>query len=129
VRLHHLALGARDVERLAAFYRDRLGLPEVGRHHEPDGKLRSVWLRLGEGVLMVEHVDGLPRQDEGLDCGIFLLALAFPPSGRAALEAELAGAGIRIEARTEHTAYFRDPEGNRVALSDHPLGNGGHKET
>ena len=30
-KLHHLALGARDIDRVAAFYRDLLGLREVKR--------------------------------------------------------------------------------------------------
>jgi catechol 2,3-dioxygenase-like lactoylglutathione lyase family enzyme len=121
VRLHHLALGARDVELVAAFYRDRLGLPEVKRHHEEDGRLRSVWIGIGDAVLMVERVSGLRRQEAGLDPGLFLLALATPAARRRALEEALKTSGVAIEARTEHTTYFRDPEGNRVAISDFPL--------
>ena len=45
--LHHLALGARDVERVASFYLDLFGLPELARHHDAAGELRSVWLGLG----------------------------------------------------------------------------------
>ena len=48
MKFHHLALGARDLERVAAFYRDLLGLPEVSRHREPGGRLRSIWLILAE---------------------------------------------------------------------------------
>jgi glyoxylase I family protein len=121
MRLHHLALGARDVERLAAFYRDGLGLPEIRRNLTPEGRLRSVWLALDGVVLMVERVGGLPPQTERLDCGLFLLALQAPAEGRAAFEARLTTAGVAIEARTEHTSYFRDPEGNRVAVSDYPV--------
>ena len=33
----------------------------------------------------------------------------------------LARAGIPLDDRTEHTLYFRDPDGHRVAVSDHPL--------
>ncbi|HSP79585.1 MAG TPA: VOC family protein, partial [Myxococcaceae bacterium] len=39
---HHLAIQVRDVERVTAFYREVLGLPELRRHHRPDGSLRSV---------------------------------------------------------------------------------------
>ena len=35
--LHHLALGAANVESLAPFYRDVVGLPETVRRHYEDG--------------------------------------------------------------------------------------------
>ena len=119
--LHHLALGARDLEKVAAFYRDLLGLREVIRHHEPGGRLRSIWLDLGGPVLMIEQTEEPARQVQGVGAGPFLLALAAGPSDRAALEKSLAMSGFPVEARTEHTIYFRDPEGNRVAISSYPL--------
>ena len=122
MKLHHVALGARDVERVAAFYRDLLGLREVTCHFEPGGRLRSVWLDLGGPVLMVERTDDPARLVRGVGAGPFLLALAAEPAERAALEQSLAASGIPVEARTEFTTYVRDPEGNRVALSSFPLG-------
>ena len=119
--LHHLALGARDLERVAAFYRDLLGLREVSRHHDPGGRLRSIWLDLGGPVLMIEQTGEPARRVRGVGAGPFLVALKAEPSARAALERSLAISGFPVEARTEHTAYFRDPEGNRVALSSYPL--------
>lgn len=120
-RLHHVALGARDVERVAAFYRDRLGLPEVARHLRPDGSLRSVWLDLGGPILMIERTEEQLRAVDGVGAGTFLLALALTPAECVACEQSLAAAGVRVESRTEHTRYFRDPEGNCVAVSSHPL--------
>ena len=121
MKLHHIALGARDVERVAAFYRDRLGLHEVVRHHGPGGVLRSIWLDLGGAVLMIEHTEEQARWVEGVGAGPFLLALSIEPEQRAAVESSLAASGFPAEARTGQTIYFRDPEGNRVALSSHPL--------
>ena len=119
-RLHHVALGALDVERVAAFYRDLLGLPEVARHHWPDGSLRSVWLELGGPVLMIERTEEEPRLVAGIGAGPFLLALALAPVECAACERTLAAAGVSVEHRTIHTLYFRDPERNRVAVSSYP---------
>jgi catechol 2,3-dioxygenase-like lactoylglutathione lyase family enzyme len=119
--LHHVALGARDVERVAAFYRDVLGLAELTRHHTPSGELRSIWLDLGSAVLMVEHTDDAPRRVDGVGSGLFLLAVRVRPEERLVLEQRLAAAGASIETRTEHSSYARDPEGNRFALSHHPL--------
>jgi catechol 2,3-dioxygenase-like lactoylglutathione lyase family enzyme len=120
-RLHHLALGARDVERVAAFYRDLVGLREAARHHEPDGRLRSVWLDLGGPVLMIERSGEPQRPVSRVGAGPFLLAIGADPAGRDALERRLTAAGVPVEYRTEHTVYFRDPEGNRVAISSYPL--------
>jgi len=122
--LHHLALGARDLEKTAAFYRDLLGLREVSRHHEPGGRLRSIWLDLGGPVLMIERTEEPVRRVQGVGAGPFLVALAVKPPDRVALERALALSGVPVEARTEHTVYLRDPEGNRVALSSYPLPGG-----
>jgi len=121
VSLHHIALGARDLELVAAFYRDRLGLREIGRRHESGGQVRSIWLDLGGPILMIELTGESPRPVRGVGAGPFLLAFAKRPSERDALEMSLAEAGFPVESRTEHTIYFRDPEGNRVAVSSYPL--------
>lgn len=115
--LHHLALGADNVESLAAFYRDRIGLPEVERHLYDHGGLRSIWLRLSEGsVLMVEPAMQGRREVPHHSSGLFLLAFSMPVERRIKLEEEL-----QVDDRTGHTSYFRDPEGNRFAISDYPL--------
>jgi len=106
---------------VAAFYRDLLGLPEVARHHESDGRLRSIWLDLGGAVLMIERTSEPVRRVEGVGAGPFLLALGAGAVEREKLERSLADTGLPPESRTEHTIYFRDPEGNRVALSSYPL--------
>jgi catechol 2,3-dioxygenase-like lactoylglutathione lyase family enzyme len=119
-RLHHVALGARDVEAVAAFYRDVLALPERARHRYDDGALRSVWLDAGGTILMIEHTHAPPREVHGVGSGPFLLAVAVAPSERQQLEERLAGAGAPIEDRTAFSSYARDPEGNRVAISHWP---------
>ena len=45
-----------------------------------------------------------------------LLALAVADLG--AWEERLRAAGVAVEDRTEHTLYFRDPDGHRVGVSD-----------
>ena len=115
MRLHHLALRSRDVDALERFYVDVLGLACVRR----DGG-RSVWLALGDGVLMIERAaQAEPRPDPR---GLELIALsAADVAARDAVEARLRERGVSIEARTSHTIYFRDPEGRRVGVSTYPL--------
>lgn len=118
--LHHIALGARDVERVAVFYRDVFHLPELRRQARDDGSLRSVWLDLGGSILMIEHVAAAEHGAAARQQGPFLLAFAVGPAERPSMERRLEGFGAAIEARTEFTSYARDPENNRVAVSHYP---------
>ena len=120
--LHHVALGARDVARVARFYADAFGLDELTRHDDERGELRSIWLDMSGVVLMVERTEAVASRVEGVGPGPFLLAFTIDASERDALEARLAELGAPVEARTAHTSYFRDPEGHRVAVSDCPVG-------
>lgn len=118
---HHLALKARRPGPLASFYRDVLGLEEQARHVDEAG-LRSVWLTLGDGVLMVERADTpgpTPTFAEDPP-GLHLLAFRIPPAERSAWIQRLAEEGHPVLARTPHTTYFADPEGHRFALSHWP---------
>lgn len=121
--IHHIALGAQDVALVAAFYARYMGLVEVTRHADEAGALRSIWLKLAPGVvLMVERTAQPPRSVEGIGAGPFLLAFgAADQDEREARCAQLVADGYVIEARTGYTSYTRDPEGNRVAISCYPL--------
>lgn len=121
--LHHIALGARDVAALATFYTRHFQLVELARHLDGEGALRSIWLELAPGaVLMVERTDVAARQVEGIGAGPFLLAFGAADQGERAARCEvLERAGYRIEAETGYTSYARDPEGNRIAISCYPL--------
>lgn len=111
LRVHHLALRVADCARAAAFYTGLLGLPEL-RRFEDAGRLRSVWVRAGDAVLMLERdLRGLgPDQGSG-----HLLALAVDSLPE--WEARLTAAGVAVDDRTAHTLYVRDPDGHRVGLT------------
>jgi catechol 2,3-dioxygenase-like lactoylglutathione lyase family enzyme len=107
VRIHHLALRVRDLEASRSFYAGLLGLQELKR----DGS-RSLWLRAGDAVLMLER--SLRGKGPGEGSG-HVLALAAGDLER--WEERLTAAGIPIDDRTPHTLFVRDPDGHRVALS------------
>jgi catechol 2,3-dioxygenase-like lactoylglutathione lyase family enzyme len=110
--IHHLALRVADLERSRAFYADLLELA-VRRRGEDAEELRSIWLDAGPVVLMLER----ELRGKGAAAGSgHLLALAATDLG--GWEERLRAAGVVVEDRTEHTLYFRDPDGHRVALSD-----------
>ena len=120
MQLHHLALGAKDVEKVAEFYRVFFKLPETRRHTDEHG-LRSIWLKLESGVVMVERIDEPRQSNARMRPGLFLIAFQCTKEERDALERVLTANGHPIEERTDFTSYVRDPEGNRVALSNYAL--------
>ncbi len=127
--VHHIALGARDVECVASFYELTLGLERDQAHFDQAGQLRSVWLFLGASNgqdparLMIEKTNdsNVLRPDLGVSPGWFLLAFVVSAVDRPTLEQRIEAAGSVLEHRTEHSTYARDPEGNRFAISCYPL--------
>ena len=119
---HHVAIQVRDLERVAAFYTSVLELPERARHFRPDGTLRSVWVGVPDGFLALEAVEGALEESPFRHStpGLLLVALRIAPAARAAALKRLAEHGVQVVHETAWTAYFRDPEGNRIALSHHP---------
>jgi catechol-2,3-dioxygenase len=113
-RLHHIALRTRDLDGLVAFYARWFRLSVV-RETRP----RSVWLGLGpEAVLMIELADAdEPAPARG---SLDLIALAVSAERRTLLREELVRAAL-LEGETQHTLYFRDPDGRRVGVSSYPL--------
>lgn len=113
--IHHVALRVADPERAAAFYAGVLGLRE-SRRMEDAGRLRSIWLRAGDAVIMLER----DLKGRGPETGSGHV-LVFSVSDTATWEARLGAAGIPIDDRTAATLYVRDPDGHRVGLSVYPL--------
>jgi glyoxylase I family protein len=111
---HHLAIFVRELERVARFYREVLGLSEMARHRRKDGTLRSIWLAIpGGGFIALE-------ENSSGSSGLALLALGISAADRKRVTEELGRRGIAIIKQTEWTLYFDDPEGNHLALSHHP---------
>ncbi len=91
----------------------------TGGADAPPRPRRRIALRMArsrDAVLMVERTAEAPRRMDGVGSGLFLLAVRMAPEERSCSEQRLAAAGVSVEARTEHSSYARDPEGNRVRL-------------
>jgi catechol 2,3-dioxygenase-like lactoylglutathione lyase family enzyme len=118
VRIHHIALRTRDVPRLTAFYSDVLGLARSGREpRAAQSAADRVWLEAGGAILMIERAEeDEPTVHPGSSTKD-LIAFTIDRTEAAAWLARLADHGVRIEAETAFTFYFRDPDGRRVALS------------
>lgn len=119
--LHHVALRVARPDLSARFYGELLGLRELVRHPvepgepgEPGegGVPRSVWLALGEGVLMLERALRPPGASEG-SAHVLVVAV----DDLEVWAAKLAAAGLAVVDRTAFTLYFHDPDGHRVGVS------------
>jgi catechol 2,3-dioxygenase-like lactoylglutathione lyase family enzyme len=124
--LHHVAVGTRDVERLAQFYCQLLATSEQRRQLDERGALRSIWLDLSGTLLMIERAapDAVERPSvTGVGLGTFLLAFRADAAGRGVFEARAEQLGAVVEARSAYTSYLRDPDGNRIAVSEYEVGS------
>lgn len=116
MRVHHIAIQVRDLERARAFYVDVLGLSETRRQPH------SLWVEAEGVILMLEHAtdpQGAPPW-KSATAGLHLLALTIGAQERAAWKAKLSAAGAPIEGETGFTLYTRDPDGTRIGLSSYP---------
>jgi hypothetical protein len=122
--LHHIAVGTLGVEPLANFYCQLLAASELRRQLDEQGQVRSIWLDLSGTLLMIERVSAgaEPRGPvSGVGFGAFLLAFRAAAGERVELEARAAVLGAVVESRSAYTSYLRDPDGNRIAISDYEV--------
>lgn len=120
VRIAGLALTVRDMEAVAAFYRDVVGLQTLSG----DRAVRT--LGAGATPLLELRRDAAARPDDPRSAGLFHTAFLLP--GRADLANWLghaAEAGLRLDGASDHlvseAVYLTDPEGNGVEIyADRP---------
>ncbi len=121
---HHLAIQVHDLPAMERWYRAVLGLSVLRRWPAEGGGERSVWLDLGgDAFVALERCADPPGEAGGWERsspGLFVLALRIARADREAWESRLREQAVPVERRSPWSLFFRDPEGNRLALSHHP---------
>ena len=115
--VHHIALGTPGVESLASFYERALGLERLAVHTHHDGKVRSIWLRAGDTVLMIERCS-TPATSSHVPVVSGWSAVIFDAGADCiGLCASIENAGGKPDGETSATRYYRDPDGHRFGVS------------
>lgn len=120
LQFHHHAILVSDLGRADAFYGGVLGLVVKKRWSDEAGQPRSIWYELGAETFVAVEL-ALPL-DSGAppDFGHHCFALAIDVEDRGPWLTRLAAADVVIEKESGFSVYFRDPEGNQIALSHWP---------
>lgn len=125
MRIEHVALWVRDLERMRSFYADVLGGRSGPEYVNPRTGFHSYFVAFDEGA-RIELMTGLAISEPGPvpAFGYVHLALSLGSRDRVdALTAELRARGVRVtgEPRTTGDGYYEsqiaDPEGNLIELT------------
>ncbi|MGR3273723.1 VOC family protein [Acaryochloris marina NIES-2412] len=128
-RILYTMLRVSDLDRSIAFYRDRLGMSELGRETFPDAKFTAVFMGYGnrktDAVIELTYNWGNHSYEHGTRYGNLSLAV----DDIYALETYLKENGVEIlrpageipmvstETGEKHTlAFIADPDGYRIEL-------------
>ena len=110
-RTDFISVPVTDLERSTAFYRDTLGLEQIGHGAWPE-------FQLGENVsLYLLDPTNIGQQFEAPHTSAIALRVSDVESARSELE----GKGVQFDGETFdtgvcHMAHFRDPDGNVLML-------------
>lgn len=121
--IHHVAIQVHDLGPIVRFYETVLRLSRYTERLNDDGTLRSVWLAIGPARLVLEQVAGDVHEDAEFRTdtpGLHVLALQIDVADREGWRTHLKKQGVRIVQETAYSLFFRDPEGNRLAVTHYP---------
>ena len=110
-RTDFISVPVTDLERSTAFYRDTVGLEQIGRRQWPE-------FQLGENVsLYLLDPTNIGQEFNGPHTAPVALRVPDVEAARAALEAKgVEFAGDTFDTGVCHMAHFTDPDGNVLML-------------
>jgi lactoylglutathione lyase len=119
----HIAIRARDIEPMVAFYTEKLGLAEMFRLNQDNGSLMLVYLRITDDQYLELFPNGTgdgPAAPQAV--GMNHLCLTAPDLD--ATVAELTERSVTLTRPLQmgrdgnRQAWIADPEGNRIELME-----------
>ena len=118
----HVAIRARDLDSVVAFYTEKLGLAEMFRLNQDDGSLMLAYLRLTDDQYIEIFPNGVGEAPARNAVGFTHLCLAVSDLEATVAALEAAGVTIDIALKTgkdgNRQAWISDPEGNRIELME-----------
>ena len=119
VGIGHFALKVHDLERSLAFYRDKLGFPEMMRINKDDGSLWLVYLRITDTQFMEIFPGAAADHGPGWDDNaITHICIEVHDLDQTIAAIEQAGIKLIIAKKTaidgNPQAWVADPDGNRL---------------
>lgn len=125
VKIEHVAIWTRDLERLKKFYRDYFGARASDGYFNPRRNFRSYFLEFSSGArIELMHVPQLAEPSEGSRVGIAHIAFAFGSSeavdsmtSRLRQDGYLVLDGPRTTGDGYYESVVLDPDGNRLELT------------
>jgi lactoylglutathione lyase len=128
MRIDHVAIWTRNLERLKAFYEGYLGAAAGPRYVNPAKQFVSYFLTFETGarleLMSASSLHACPQRGHGNEAGYAHLAIAVGSRGRVdELTASLRAAGVTVADGPRQTGdgYYEsvilDPDGNRIELT------------
>lgn len=122
MRVHHIALGVKDLEESVRFYKDNLGFKEIQHFTKPGWKGKAAIIELGETRLELFHFDEMKKGDTSQDFNVIgMRHIGIQVDDVDAKQQELKAKGIDIDdpqkgTTCEKFCFFRDPNGIPLEL-------------
>ncbi len=131
IRVEHVGLCVRDLERMRVFYVERLGGESGPLYHNPKTGFRSHFVAFGSGarieIMSRDHAGQRARPSPDASGWAHVALAVGDPAAVDAFVAELADAGVEIASQPRWTgdgyyeAVVLDPEGHRIEImAEHP---------
>jgi lactoylglutathione lyase len=121
--LGHLALKVQDLEAMAHFYRDQVGLQEMERLRHADGDTWLIYLRITD-LQYLELIAGANTSQAPEDGPAGVTHICFTIADLDVEAARLAKAGVALTSQIKtgldgnRGTWIVDPEGNRIELME-----------
>lgn len=118
----HVAIRARDLDKVLAFYTDTLGFQEMFRINNDDGSLMLVYVRVTDQQFLEFFPNGIGETPPRENAGYNHLCLTVADIEATLADLEARGVpltrGLQTGRDGNRQAWIADPEGNRIELME-----------